>query len=83
MPAKTPSGADGPASTADLERLLRTRRLFEYARTVFDDEATARAWLSTPNAALSGRSPLPLLDTDAGARLVDAVLTRLEFGVYA
>ena len=83
MPAKTPSVADGPASTADSARLLRTRRLFEHARTIFDDEADARAWFSTPNAALSGRSPLSLLDTDAGARLVDAVLTRLKFGVYA
>ena len=83
MTAKPPSIVDGPASTADSERLLRTRWLFEHARTVFDDEADARAWLSTPNAALSGRPPLSLLDTDADARLVDAVLTRLEFGVYA
>ena len=71
MSAKTPSVAYGPAPTADSERLLRTRRLFEHARTVFDNEADAHAWLSTPDAALSGRSPLSLLDTDAGARRVD------------
>ena len=83
MPAKTPSVADGPAPTADSERSLRTRRLSSTLGRVFDDQADARGWLSTPNAALSGRSPLSLLDTDVGARLVDEVLTRLEFGVYA
>ncbi len=83
MTAKTPGILDGLTSTADSDRLLRARRLFEHARTVFDDDADVRAWLSAPNAALSGRSPLSLLNTDADARLVDAVLTRLEFGVYA
>ncbi len=83
MTAKTPGILDGLASTTDSDRLLRARRLFEHARTVFDDDADVRAWLSAPNVALSGRSPLSLLNTDADERLVDAVLTRLEFGVYA
>ena len=50
---------------------------------VFDDHEAACDWLSTPNPALSGHSPLSLLATDAGASRVDDVLTRLEFGVYA
>ena len=70
-------------SPTESDRLYRTRRLFEHARTVFDNEAAARTWLSTSNTALSDESPLSLLDTDAGVRLVDEVLTRLEFGVYA
>lgn len=74
---------DVALSPTESDRLCRTRRLFEHARTVFDDDADARAWLSTPNPALSGEPPLALLDTDAGVRLVDDVLTRLEFGVYA
>lgn len=70
-------------SPAESDRLLRTHRLLAHARTVFDEDADVRTWLSTPNAALAGESPLSLLDTDAGVRLVDEVLTRLEFGVYA
>lgn len=70
-------------SPTESDRLLRTRQIFEHARSVFDDDEDARAWLSAPNDALSGESPLALLDTDAGVRLVDDVLTRLEFGVYA
>ena len=74
---------DMQLSLTESDRLCRTRRLFEHTRIVFDDAADARAWLSTPNPALSGEPPLALLDTDAGVRLVDDVLTRLEFGVYA
>lgn len=70
-------------SPTESDRLLRTRQLLEHARSVFDDDRDARTWLSAPNDALSGESPLALLDTDAGVRLVDDVLTRLEFGVYA
>ncbi len=70
-------------SPTESDRLLRTRQLFEHAVRVFDDDKDAGTWLSAPNDALSGESPLALLDTDAGVRLVDDVLTRLEFGVYA
>ena len=70
-----------PVTTSD--RLLRTLRVLTHAGAVFDDEADARAWMSAPNAALGGESPLSLLDTDQGVRTVDEVLTRLQFGVYA
>lgn len=76
-------GPDVLLSPTESDRLFRTRRLLAHARTVFDEDADVRTWLSTPNAALSGESPLSLLDTDAGVLLVDEVLTRLEFGVYA
>ena len=70
-------------SPTESDRLLRTRRVLDHAGTVFDGYGDTAAWLSTPNDALSGESPLSLMDTDAGVRLVDEVLTRLEFGVYA
>ena len=65
------------------DRFLRTLRIFKHALTVFDDDTAAHAWMSARNAALGGGSPLSLLDTDEGVRLVDEVLTRLEYGVYA
>lgn len=70
-----------PVTTSD--RLRRALRILTHARIVFDDEADARVWMAAPNAALGGESPLSLLDTDEGVRLVDEVLTRLQFGVYA
>lgn len=83
MTGKTPGNLDALLAATDPNRLPRTRRLFEHARAVFDDDEAAGDWLSTPNPALSGHSPLSLLATDAGARRVDDVLTRLEFGVFA
>ena len=83
MTAETSSNLDELLSTTDTDRSVRMRHLFEHARGVFDDEADARAWFATPNPALSGQPPLALVDTDADARLVHAVLVRIEFGVYA
>ena len=74
---------DALLSPAASDRLLRARRTLDHARAVFDDEPDTVAWLSAPNDALAGESPLSLLDTDAGVRLVEAVLTRVEFGVYS
>ena len=62
---------------------IRVRKVLEHARAVFDTEAQAMAWLSLPNQARCSDTPLALLDTDAGARAVDSVLTRLEYGVFA
>lgn len=70
-------------SRAASDRLLRTHRAIEHASAVFDDEEDTLVWLSAPNDALSGESPLSLLDTDAGVQLVEEVLTRVEFGVYS
>ncbi len=83
MAWKTAGNLDALLAATDPNRLPRARRLFEHARAVFDDDEAAGHWLSTPNPALSGHAPLSLLATDAGARRVDDVLTRLEFGVYA
>ena len=81
-------GPDGLLSPVESDRLLRARQVFDHARAVFDrafsgDDRDAVAWFSMPNHALSGDTPLSLMDTDAGVHQVDDVLTRIEFGVYA
>ncbi|MFK7956807.1 MAG: antitoxin Xre/MbcA/ParS toxin-binding domain-containing protein [Lysobacterales bacterium] len=75
-------GAGTLLSAVESDRLLRVREVLEHAVEVFDRDEDAITWLSTPLQALSGDTPLSLLDTDAGIRAVDAVLTRLEFGVF-
>ena len=51
-----------------MARLLRVKA---YARGVFEDAATAEAWLSEPNPALGRRAPMELLTTDEGTRAVE------------
>jgi putative toxin-antitoxin system antitoxin component (TIGR02293 family) len=72
--ALKPSEADG------ISRLLR---LTELATKVFGDAAFARDWLSLPNPALKQRIPVELAETDAGAREVETILTRIAYGMYS
>ena len=74
---------DGLLSPVQSDRLLRASQVLDHARSVFDVDQDAVAWFSIPNHALSGETPLSLMDTDAGVRQVDDVLTRIEFGVFA
>ncbi|MGH2416337.1 MAG: type II RES/Xre toxin-antitoxin system antitoxin [Microcystaceae cyanobacterium] len=65
------------------DRLLRYARIAAHAEEVFENAETAKDWLKRPNSALGGEVPLDLLDTEAGVKQVDDVLTRIEYGVYS
>jgi len=77
------AGNGAVLSSVESDRLLRLRDVFDHSLTVFDSDEDSVTWFSLPNRALSGDTPLSLMDTDAGVHEVDAVLTRLEFGVFA
>lgn len=65
------------------DRLVRLARIVAQAEQEFGSRAKAHAWLRRPNAALEGEAPLRLLDTDEGARLVEALLLRIGHGIAA
>lgn len=65
------------------DRIFRVARMVAAARAVLGDDDHTREWLSRPNRALGGEPPLRLLDTDAGAQEVEAVLGRIAHGVYS
>lgn len=65
------------------DRIYRLARILARAEEVLGDQAKAARWFSRPNRALGGDSPLSLLDTDAGTQEVEAVLGRIEDGVYS
>lgn len=64
------------------DRLLRSARLFSIASDVLEDPEAAARWLKSPQRALAGAIPLDLARTDVGARAVEALLGRMEHGVY-
>lgn len=64
------------------DRVARTAGIVALAQRVFGDADGAREWLLAPNPALEGQVPLRLLRTGSGAQLVEAVLIRIEHGVY-
>lgn len=65
------------------DRVYRLARILARATEVFSGSEKASRWLSRPNRALGGETPLSLLDTDAGTQEVEAVLGRIEDGVYS
>jgi putative toxin-antitoxin system antitoxin component (TIGR02293 family) len=46
-------------------------------------EESARSWLAAPALAFHGECPLDFADTEIGAREVEALLGRIEHGVFS
>jgi putative toxin-antitoxin system antitoxin component (TIGR02293 family) len=71
-----------PLDPEHSDRLMRFQRLFEKAVELFDgNEDTARNWLSRPARALNFQKPFDVADTETGAREVENLIGRLEYGV--
>ena len=64
------------------DRLFRVSRIVALAVDVLEDEAAAVRWMKSSQRALGDAIPLELVGTDVGARAVEALLGRMEFGVY-
>ncbi|MDB5322858.1 MAG: hypothetical protein JWN40_4489 [Phycisphaerales bacterium] len=76
--------ATGRLSPDESERLLRIATVFEKALDLFEgDVVAARRWLSTPKRALDGATPLNFARTEIGGREVEALIGRLEHGVFS
>jgi hypothetical protein len=56
------------------------KRILALVAAVFDDPNTAAKWLTLPKARFDGRSPLDLLTSSAGAKIVEEVLIQSYFG---
>ena len=64
------------------DRLVRAARLYAIAVDVLEDAAAAADWLKSPQRAVGGAVPLELAETDVGSRAVEALLGRMEHGVF-
>lgn len=69
-----------PLSRENSEKLVRTAKLQRLARTIFTTDEAVSQWLAAPAPALNGVRPLDLIDTDLGAREVEAVLHGIAYG---
>ena len=70
-----------PAVIAD--KVARTHDVLARAAEVLGSRRAAQQWLTRPNPALAGKTPLSLLDTSLGWEHVKLVLGRIEHGVPA
>lgn len=66
------------------ERLLRISGIFEKAVELFDGNVdSAIQWLTNPKMALNCEKPLFYSRTELGAREVENLLGRIEYGVFS
>ena len=73
----------GRLTAEQSDRLVRILRVIEAAETTFGDRIKASVWLRRPTVLLGDHAPLDLLDTDIGARQVEALLGRIDHGIAA
>jgi putative toxin-antitoxin system antitoxin component (TIGR02293 family) len=73
----------GHLDRAESDRLVRYARLFSRASDALGGVAGARSWLGAPARAFNGECPLDYADTEIGAREVEALLGRIQHGVFS
>jgi len=73
----------GRLDLAESDRVVRFARLLGLATQVLESPENARLWLSTPKLGLGGAIPLRYAETEFGAREVEDLLGRIEYGVYS
>ena len=75
--------AERRLSPEESERVVRFSRLLKYATNLFGTLDRARQWLKFPQFGLGGAVPLEFAKTEIGAREVEDLLGRIDYGVYS
>jgi putative toxin-antitoxin system antitoxin component (TIGR02293 family) len=72
-----------PLSRDESDKLARVVRTFDHAVRVFSEPERARAWLEEPKRRFQKRTPLEMLRTETGGRMVEEFLGQIEYGMFA
>jgi putative toxin-antitoxin system antitoxin component (TIGR02293 family) len=74
----------GRFAPEESDRLLRASRVFGRALELFEgDRDAASEWMSNPQPALGGETPIDIARTELGSREVENLVGRVEHGVYS
>jgi putative toxin-antitoxin system antitoxin component (TIGR02293 family) len=72
-----------PLSRDESDKLARLVRIFDHAVRVFDSIDHARIWLEEPKRRFGRRTPLEMLRTEIGGRMVEEFIGQIEYGMFA
>ena len=72
-----------PLTIEESDRLVRLARVQSLAEDVFGDAAKANKWLRQGLGTLGGQAPLEFARTEAGIRVVEQVLGKIDWGAPA
>jgi putative toxin-antitoxin system antitoxin component (TIGR02293 family) len=69
-------------SVEESDRVIRALRVVSAAESVYESRERALKWLRRPNPRLNDRTPISLLKTDTGARIVEELLGQIDEGYF-
>jgi putative toxin-antitoxin system antitoxin component (TIGR02293 family) len=72
-----------PLTIDESDRAVRLLRIQTIAEETFGNKEKANIWLRRPLAELHGETPLDLVQTEAGARVVETILAAIAWGAAA
>ncbi len=72
-----------PLSRDESDKLARLVRIFDQAVCVFTDIPRARIWLEEPKKRFDRRTPLEMIRTEIGGRMVEEFLGQIDEGMFA
>ncbi|MCU1248618.1 MAG: hypothetical protein JWQ49_1647 [Edaphobacter sp.] len=70
-------------SVEETDRMLRVARIILLADQVFGNHEKALTWLRQIDERINDRTPLSMLHTESGGRLVENLLWQIDEGVYS
>jgi len=70
-------------STEESDKAVRVARITAMAERAFGDPEKAWRWLRKPKPRFDGKSPIEMLATEAGARLVEETIVQFEHFMVA
>lgn len=72
-----------PLSRDESDKLARLIRVFDQATAVLGGADKARTWLGRAKSRFGDRTPLQMLRTEVGGRLVEEMLGQIDEGMFA
>ncbi|MBI2716103.1 MAG: DUF2384 domain-containing protein [Rhizobiales bacterium] len=72
-----------PLTLDESDRVVRLTRIQALAEDVFGDIDKANRWLRKDLGILDGKSPLDVARTESGARVVEQILAKIDWGAAA
>lgn len=72
-----------PLSKEESDKAVRVARITSMAESVFGEPERAWRWMRKAQPRFAGKTPVAMLATDAGARLVEELIVQIDHGIFA
>jgi putative toxin-antitoxin system antitoxin component (TIGR02293 family) len=72
-----------PLTSDESDKLVRLIRVYDQAVRVLGEKEQALFWLSEPKKRFEDRTPIQMLRTDLGGRMVEEMLGQIYYGMFA